>query len=41
MYVLQLYSQINDKCVGLLMRGRKHNILDFEGEMLFQVRLVY
>ncbi|XP_043209613.1 uncharacterized protein LOC122374741 [Amphibalanus amphitrite] len=36
--VFRLYSQINDKCVGLLMRGRKHNILDFEGEMLFQRR---
>ncbi|XP_037076391.1 uncharacterized protein LOC119097465 [Pollicipes pollicipes] len=36
--VFRLYSAINDKCVGLLMRGRKHNILDFEGEMLFQRR---
>ncbi|XP_043228423.1 uncharacterized protein LOC122384770 [Amphibalanus amphitrite] len=34
----RLYSSINDKVVGLLMRGRKHKILDFEGEMLFQGR---
>lgn len=36
--LFRLYSTINDKCVGLLMRGRRHKILDFTGEMLFQRR---
>lgn len=29
---------INNKLVGLLLRARKHKLVDFEGEMLFQRR---
>lgn len=29
---------ISDKVVGLLLRARKHKLLDFEGEILFQRR---
>lgn len=34
----QIYTCINDKLVGLLLRARKHKFVDFEGEMLFQRR---
>ncbi len=34
----QIYTHINDKLVGLLLRARKHKLLDFEGEVLFQRR---
>lgn len=34
----QIYSYINDKLVGLLLRARKHKFLEFEGEVLFQRR---
>jgi len=33
---LQIYVHINDKVVGLLLRARKHELLTFEGEVLFQ-----
>jgi len=33
-----VYQVINNKLVGLLMRARKHGLLYFEGEMLFQRR---
>ncbi|XP_063156334.1 actin-binding Rho-activating protein [Candoia aspera] len=32
------YVHISDKVVGILMRARKHGMLDFEGEMLWQGR---
>ncbi|XP_037659599.1 actin-binding Rho-activating protein [Choloepus didactylus] len=32
------YVQISDKVVGILMRARKHGLVDFEGEMLWQGR---
>jgi hypothetical protein len=34
---LLLCRFISDKCCGLLLRARKYKLLDFEGEMLFQV----
>lgn len=34
----QIYVHISDKVVGLLLRARKHKLLDFEGEILFQRR---
>ncbi|KAK9721453.1 Costars [Popillia japonica] len=33
-----LYTIISDKLVGMLLRARKHKIVDFEGECLFQRR---
>jgi Costars len=36
---LQYYNAISDKCVGNLMSARKHKLLSFEGEMLYQVRI--
>lgn len=33
----QIYTRINDKLVGLLLRARKHEFIAFEGECLFQV----
>ncbi|KAK2709733.1 uncharacterized protein LOC136027227 isoform X2 [Artemia franciscana] len=36
--LFQVYNVISDKCVGLLMRARKHGLVEFEGEMLFQRR---
>lgn len=35
---LQIYTCINDKLVGLLLRARKHKFIEFEGEVLFQRR---
>ena len=37
-HIFQIYVAISDKVVGLLLRARKHGLLDFEGEMLFQRR---
>ncbi|CRK90050.1 CLUMA_CG003772, isoform A [Clunio marinus] len=34
--IFQIYVHINDKVAGLLLRARKHELLTFEGEMLFQ-----
>lgn len=34
----QIYTHINDKLVGLLLRARKHDLIQFEGECLFQRR---
>jgi hypothetical protein len=34
--IFQIYVHINDKVVGLLLRARKHELLTFEGECLFQ-----
>ncbi|XP_078035749.1 actin-binding Rho-activating protein isoform X1 [Augochlora pura] len=36
--LFNLYTHINDKCVGLLLRARKQKFVDFEGECLFQRR---
>ncbi|XP_055317968.1 actin-binding Rho-activating protein isoform X2 [Sitodiplosis mosellana] len=36
--LFNIYTCINDKLVGLLLRARKHKFVDFEGEMLFQRR---
>ena len=32
-----MYNVISDKCVGNLLSARKHNLVAFEGEMLYQV----
>ncbi|XP_063306357.1 actin-binding Rho-activating protein [Pelobates fuscus] len=32
------YVRISDKVVGILLRARKHNMVDFQGEMLWQGR---
>jgi hypothetical protein len=34
--LFSIYVHINDKVVGLLLRARKHELLTFEGEVLFQ-----
>lgn len=34
--LFQIYIHINDKVLGLLLRARKHELLTFEGECLFQ-----
>lgn len=34
--LFHIYVNINDKVVGLLLRARKHDLLTFEGEVLFQ-----
>ncbi|KAK2720106.1 hypothetical protein QYM36_004117, partial [Artemia franciscana] len=36
--LFSIYSNINNKLVGLLLRARKHHLLMFEGETLFQRR---
>ena len=33
-----MYNTISDKCVGNLLGARKHGFVNFEGEMLYQVR---
>lgn len=37
--LFNIYTHINDKCVGLLLRARKQKYVDFEGECLFQVNI--
>ena len=34
--LFKAYERINDKVVGMLVRARKHGLLDFPGEMLYQ-----
>ncbi|XP_052789559.1 actin-binding Rho-activating protein-like [Mya arenaria] len=34
--LFKAYERINDKLVGLLVRARRHNLLEFPGEMLYQ-----
>lgn len=34
--LFQIYVHINDKVLGLLLRAKKHELLTFEGEVLFQ-----
>lgn len=36
--LFQTYTVISNKVVGVLLRARKHGLVDFEGEMLFQRR---
>ncbi|CAG2163436.1 unnamed protein product [Oppiella nova] len=36
--LFELYKVISNKVVGLLIRARKHRLIDFEGEMLYQGR---
>lgn len=36
--LFNIYTHINDKLVGLLLRARKHELIEFEGEVLFQRR---
>ncbi|KFM64341.1 Actin-binding Rho-activating protein, partial [Stegodyphus mimosarum] len=36
--LFQIYTAISNKVVGILMRARKHGLVHFEGEMLFQRR---
>lgn len=36
--LFELYKVISNKVVGLLIRARKHKLLSFEGEMLYQGR---
>ncbi|XP_025028514.1 actin-binding Rho-activating protein [Python bivittatus] len=36
--LFERYVHISDKVVGILMRARKHGMLDFKGEMLWQGR---
>ncbi|CAN7996168.1 unnamed protein product [Ixodes hexagonus] len=36
--LFQLYQSISNKVVGMLLRARKHGLVDFKGEMLFQRR---
>lgn len=36
--LFNVYTYISDKVVGILLRARKHNMVNFEGEMLFQRR---
>ncbi|KAK6624920.1 hypothetical protein RUM44_011784 [Polyplax serrata] len=36
--LFRIYTIISDKCVGLLLRARKHSLVTFEGETLFQRR---
>ncbi|XP_077260255.1 actin-binding Rho-activating protein isoform X1 [Temnothorax americanus] len=36
--LFNIYTNINDKCVGLLLRARKQKYVEFEGECLFQRR---
>ncbi|KAK5973931.1 Actin-binding Rho-activating protein [Trichostrongylus colubriformis] len=36
--LFSVYQYISDKVVGMLLRARKHHMVEFEGEMLFQRR---
>ncbi|XP_046396711.1 actin-binding Rho-activating protein-like isoform X1 [Ischnura elegans] len=36
--LFKIYTNISNKVVGILLRGRKHQFLHFEGETLFQRR---
>lgn len=36
--LFEIYSRISNKVVGILLRARKHGLVVFEGEMLFQRR---
>jgi len=34
--LFQFYTQISNKLVGMLIRARRHGLIHFEGEMLYQ-----
>lgn len=36
--LFDIYTSISNKLVGLLLRARKHGLIRFEGEMLYQRR---
>lgn len=36
--LFDMYTKISNKVVGILLRARKHGLVTFEGEMLFQGR---
>lgn len=36
--LFDMYQVISNKVVGVLLRARKHDLVHFEGEMLFQRR---
>ncbi|OXA51950.1 Actin-binding Rho-activating protein [Folsomia candida] len=36
--LFQMYTVISNKVVGILLRARKHGLLTFDGEMLYQRR---
>ncbi|KAK6729471.1 hypothetical protein RB195_006487 [Necator americanus] len=36
--LFSVYQFISDKVVGILLRARKHHMVDFDGEMLYQRR---
>ncbi|PAA55479.1 hypothetical protein BOX15_Mlig004182g2, partial [Macrostomum lignano] len=36
--LFSVYERISNKVVGVLLRARKHGLVDFQGEMLFQGR---
>lgn len=36
--LFMIYTVISDKLVGMLLRARKHKLVEFEGECLFQRR---
>lgn len=36
--IFEAYTKISNKVVGLLLRARKNELLNFEGEILFQRR---
>ena len=36
--LFEMYTKISNKLVGILMRARRHKLIQFEGEMLFQRR---
>ncbi|KAF7638773.1 Costars domain-containing protein [Meloidogyne graminicola] len=37
-HLFNIYEYISDKVVGILIRARKHGMVDFEGEILYQRR---
>nr|XP_032826246.1 uncharacterized protein LOC116951598 [Petromyzon marinus]XP_032826247.1 uncharacterized protein LOC116951598 [Petromyzon marinus] len=37
-HLFHTYARVSDKLVGILLRARKHGLVDFEGEMLWQGR---
>ncbi len=35
-HLFHMYTKISDKVVGMLIRARRHGLVEFEGEMLYQ-----
>ena len=35
-HLFQIYTKISDKVVGMLIRARRHGLVHFKGEMLYQ-----